>query len=171
MANVKNSAYPVALHDFSKGNGQEHAAFLTEGPSLTRQEFAEECDINTIMQRYDGYLSDPMRSMREPRYVDFADMPQDLMGFMRLQQEAADAFMTLPAQVRKEFENDPIQFVAFAADPGNLEQMREWGLAAPSKEQAAEREAIAGLATAKEPPPAPPSGEAAPLEKGAGKPA
>nr|AVQ10192.1 minor capsid protein [Gokushovirinae environmental samples] len=125
----------VAFHDFRKTNGtlsMEHA-FHTEGPSLTRQEFMAECDINTIMAQYDGYLSDPMRTVREPMFVDFTSMPDSLMGAMSILNEAAAAFQRLPAVVRREFDNDPTQWADFAADPANVARMREWGLAAPEK--------------------------------------
>lgn len=127
-------AMPVASSDFVKSNGtvsKDHDHVNNE-PSMTRQEFRDECDINTIMARYDGYLSDPMRVMREPMYVDFTSMPGSLMDAMDMFREAEVAFMSLPAKVRKEFDNDPAMFVDYASDPENLGQMREWGLAPPA---------------------------------------
>ncbi|UDN67479.1 internal scaffolding protein [robinz microvirus RP_29] len=133
MSNVKVPAAPVAFHDFAKSNGLDPKVHLAMpgGPSETRQEFAAECDINTIMKNYDAYLADPRRSIREPMYYDLSAYPDDLMGFMRLMHEGEAAFMTLPASVRKEFDNDPVEFVSYAADPANVEQMRDWGLAKP----------------------------------------
>jgi hypothetical protein len=58
-------------------------------------------------------------------------MPSDLMGTMAMLSDAETAFMSLPAQVRREFDNDPLQFVDFASDPENVPQMRTWGLAPP----------------------------------------
>lgn len=133
MSNAKSPAPSVAFNDFHKTNGVEHPPVMPVGASLTRQEFAGECDINTIMSRYEQYLSDPMRSVREPRYVDLVDYPQDLMGFMQVMKDGEEAFMRLPATVRREFDNDAIAFVDFASNPENLDQMREWGLAPPKK--------------------------------------
>lgn len=100
-------------------------------PSLTRQEFAEECDINTIMARYEktGVISHV--SNAQPRYVDFGAAP-DFHSAMNMLVEAEAAFMSLPATVRRTFENDPVQFVEFAQNPDNLDQMRKWGLAPPA---------------------------------------
>ncbi|UDN67485.1 internal scaffolding protein [robinz microvirus RP_30] len=133
MSNVKVPAAPVAFHDFAKSNGLDPKVHLAMpgGPSETRQEFAAECDINTIMKNYDAYLADPRRSIREPVYYDLSAYPDDLMGFMRLMHEGEAAFMTLPAAVRREFDNDPVEFVSYAADPANVDQMRDWGLAKP----------------------------------------
>ncbi|AXH74345.1 MAG: internal scaffolding protein [Microviridae sp.] len=114
------------VFDFYKPHAhKEHYDF---GPSLTRQEFAEECDINVIMKRFENTGQLPANT-REPVYMDLTDMPTDLMSSLEMLRAAEKAFMTLPAVVRKEFDNSPEMFVAFASDRGNLEQLREWGLA------------------------------------------
>lgn len=94
-----------------------------------KQEFAEECDINTIMARYAKTGTVPT-NVGQPFYGDFADLPsfQEAHEIIRL---AEEAFMSLPATVRREFDNDPGAFVRFAEDEANLEQMRLWGLARP----------------------------------------
>lgn len=103
----------------------------TPGPSLTRQEFADECDINTIMARYEttGILPSHQRA-GDPQYLDLSDVP-DLRTSIDLMRDAESAFMRLPATIRREFDNDPVRFVEFAQNPQNLEKMREWGLAPP----------------------------------------
>lgn len=128
-------SFPQAGNDFHKTNGGDHATVVV-GPSLTRQEFAEECDINTLMKKYDGYVNTGPNGLRNPQdmfYADFTQMPDNLMAFHQYMAEADHAFMQLPAIVRKEFENSAYQFVEFAADPDNLPQLREWGLAPPAK--------------------------------------
>lgn len=100
-------------------------------PSLTRQEFAEECDINHLMAKYEktGLLPSHMNKA-EPRYLDVSDVP-DLRTALDLLDQSTAAFMALPATVRREFDNDPVKFVEFAQDPENIEQLRTWGLAEP----------------------------------------
>lgn len=97
------------------------------GPSLTRQEFAEECDVNTIMERYEH--TGVLPAGGEAFYYDFTSLPTSMMESMDVMRNATEAFMTLPAKVRREFENDAASFVDFASDPENLPQMRTWGLA------------------------------------------
>lgn len=127
---------PVAGNDWYKTNGlryEDHAVY-TSGPSLTRQEFAEECDINSLMARYDGHdIGAIMRRDVVPQYADFTQMPTNLLDYMSFMQEAERSFMLLPAVVRRTFDNSAMEFVAFASDPGNLDQMREWGLAPPAE--------------------------------------
>lgn len=99
---------------------------------ITRQEFADECDINTLMARYEktGIISHVRQ--QEGQYFDASDVP-DLATALAIAQEAEAAFMRLPAAARREFDNDAIKFVDFAGDPANLPRMREWGLAPPEK--------------------------------------
>ncbi|QCQ84577.1 internal scaffolding protein [Blackfly microvirus SF02] len=102
-----------------------------EGPSLTRQEFADECDINVLMAQYEKTGTINHFNSATPQYLDLTEMPDDLMGSLAVMKEAELAFMRLPAKVRKEFDNDPLDFTNYALDPNNLDQLREWGLAAP----------------------------------------
>ncbi|QCQ84594.1 internal scaffolding protein [Blackfly microvirus SF02] len=101
-------------------------------PSLTRQEFKDECDINIFMDRYQkGVIGMP--APREPLYVDLTSAPRDLMEAHDIMMAATRSFMSLPAVVRREFDNDAFKFVDFAANPENVAKMREWGLAEPEK--------------------------------------
>lgn len=104
----------------------------TVGPSMTRQEFAEECDINTLMDKYESLGQFPM-PQSPPAYLDLTELP-DFQSAQNAMIVATEAFMTLPAKVRKEFDNDPGRFVDFAEKPENLDQMRAWGLAPPAAE-------------------------------------
>lgn len=94
----------------------------------TRQEFAEECDINVLMAGYErsGIIShiNPL----PPQYFDASNLP-DLAESLAIYDQAQTAFMTLPASVRATFDNDPLKFVEYAENPANLEQMRDWNLA------------------------------------------
>lgn len=122
---------PVAYYDFFKGENGKSTVVYPGGPSMTRQEFAEECDINAIMRRYEttGVLP---ANVATPLYVDWSSIPDDLMGALEASREAEAAFMTLPAVVRKQFENNAVAFADFASDPANLDQVRAWGLAPPA---------------------------------------
>lgn len=131
---MPKSTFPQASNDFSKSNGS-NTVFNTEGPSLTRQEFVAECDINSLMARYETHVIGGPGNLPPavPMYADFASVPKTLLEYMDFMGEAEAAFMSLPAVVRKEFDNSAHLFVDFASDPANLEQMRTWGLAPPAK--------------------------------------
>lgn len=132
----KVSLGAVAGNDFLKTNGAPHETFDTPVGefSMARQEFAAECDINTIMEKYQTTGALPA-NVREPVYYDFTEMPDNLMDALDRLDEAQRAFMSLPAKVRAEFDNSAHAFVGFASDPANLDQMRAWGLAPPAPSQ------------------------------------
>lgn len=74
-------------------------------PSRTKQEFKAECDINRIVERAKRGLA-PAFNPRKPFYGDFSNVPTLTEAFARIE-EAQEAFMTLPAQLRRELGNDP----------------------------------------------------------------
>lgn len=100
--------------------------------SLTRQEFSDESDINSIMKRFEKTGMLPANNLT-PKYLDLAGAPNNLQDVMNIMNEADAAFQRLPAQVRKEFDNDPVKFTEFAMNKENLPKLREWGLAEPEK--------------------------------------
>jgi Chlamydia-phage Chp2 scaffold (Chlamy_scaf) len=135
MKNPIVSVFNHATNDFYKPPHPEAPDTVLRAfpPTLARQEFADEADINVLMQRYERTGVMPVLPGYDPVYVDFTEMPSDLMGVMDRFHAAEASFMRLPAVVRREFDNDPRLFVDFAGDPANLDQMRAWGLAPPAE--------------------------------------
>lgn len=130
----------------------ERCVLKFSAPSKTRQEFADECDINNIMRRFGKTGVITHYSPRQPQYMDLGDGVPDMMEAMNTFIIAEQAFARLPATVRKEFDNDPSRFVNFALDKENLPKMRDWGLAPPEK--APDAPMRVEVVNAQEPPPA-----------------
>lgn len=118
---------PEAVNDWYKPAQVRGDMGLFE-PSMARQEFADECDINVLMARYEAGGAVTHVNQAVPVYMDVTAVP-DLRGAMDAMRVATAAFLSLPAKVRRQFDNDPQAFVDFAQDGVNLEQMRSWGLA------------------------------------------
>ena len=98
--------------------------------SKTQQQFREEADINTIVERFNltGQLPTDVRA---PQYADFEGV-FDFQTAMNAIRQAEESFMAMPAAVRSRFSNDPARFVEFCSDASNLEEARKLGLALPS---------------------------------------
>lgn len=99
-------------------------------PSMTRQEFLADADINNILNRYQetGFLVDPSRpSSRKPMFGDFSNV-QDYQSALDALIVAEDNFMKLPAKVRDRFHNNPGEFLEFADNPDNVDEMVKMGL-------------------------------------------
>lgn len=98
-------------------------------PSLTKQSFVGECDINTILQNFakTGLISHI--NPASPRYgLDMTVLPEDYHAAMNVVIEAHDNFMNLPAATRDRFHNDPERLLEFLNDDRNHAEALELGL-------------------------------------------
>lgn len=100
------------------------------GPSLTQQQFQEECDINTIVRQF-GLTGELPNNVKMPQFGDFEGI-FDYQSALNMVIAADDAFMSLPADVRARFHNNPQALVEFCSKPENLDEMRKLGLAVPA---------------------------------------
>jgi len=103
---------------------------LVKEPSMTKQSFKEECDINNIVRRFEatGVVDHINQAHAQGLFTDLPDA-LDLQAGLNMIKQAEGAFMALPASLRARFENDPVQFVDFMDNPANQEEMIKLGLA------------------------------------------
>lgn len=109
------------------GGERVRSQFATEGESLTKQADKDRCDINRIINGYQKTGVITHSNSAQPSYGDATGV--DFQDAMNLVISAENAFMELPAAVRKRFGNDPAQFLEFTSNEANLEAMYEMGLA------------------------------------------
>lgn len=100
--------------------------------SKTQQQFRDECNINSIMARYEstGVMPQPWRNPPRPQWGDFASAP-DFQAAQDLILRARDQFASLPAKVRTRFNQDPVALMRFLADPANRDEAVALGLKNP----------------------------------------
>lgn len=103
-----------------------------EDPSLTQQHMAEECDINYIVERFGVTGQLPEAPDHIPTYGDFTGIG-DYRQALDAVSSANAAFMSLPANIRERFDNDPALFVDFCSstDPADRSEAIELGLIPP----------------------------------------
>jgi len=99
-----------------------------DNPTRTHQSFRDECDINHIVRtaNKNGRLPDLIKE--NPRYGDFSE-PLTYQESLNTVIRANDQFAMLPSHTRAKFNNDPGQFLEFAANPENKPEMVKLGLA------------------------------------------
>jgi phage internal scaffolding protein len=95
-------------------------------PSMTQQSFKDECDINTILERFNVSGQVPVSPI-DPQYGDFSGVT-DYQSALNAVIAAQAGFDSLPARVRERFANDPAAFVDFCLDESNREEMIQLGL-------------------------------------------
>lgn len=108
--------------------GRFRVAQVNAEPSRTKQEFAEEQDINNILGQYKRAGIDIHRMKFDANYEDVTGAV-DYHEALNIVMRSEDMFMTLPSDVRDRFQNDPGKFLEFATNPANLPEMVKMGLA------------------------------------------
>lgn len=106
---------------------RKRVQFKSTAPSRTQQHLKDECDVNSILEKYrkTGHISHIQR--QQGAYGDFTNY-QDLKTNLDTVKEAFQLFDTLPAQVRKRFKNDPSDLIDFVQDPQNRHEAETLGL-------------------------------------------
>lgn len=112
--------------------------------SMVLQQFAEEVDINTIMDKYQQTGLFTHVAQYAGQYGDFSVSPDYKTALEKIM-AADEMFSTLPAKLRDRFHNDPAEFIEFATDEKNIDALRDMGLAEklPSKPDPVEVKVIA----------------------------
>ncbi len=97
-----------------------------EDPSLAQQHMRDECDINTIVERFGVTGQLPVRAI-EPSYGDFSGV-SDYHTALNKIKAADEAFMALPGKLRAKFDNDPNALLNFLENEANRNEAIELGL-------------------------------------------
>ena len=119
-------AKPPALKGGASPSRKRVSIDFSSATGRTRQAHKTECDINHILERF-----------RKTGAIEHANNHAGTYGFapsesfteaMNLVTRAQNMFNELPADIRKKFGNSPENFLDFAQDPDNHEEMAELGL-------------------------------------------
>jgi len=129
MSKLHNYSSPFQSH-----YNKHHSYSLTFPPNSrwTKQSFKDECDINTLMARYQSTGEMPVINERAPLYLDVTN-GFDFHAMQNQLVEAQNLFNDLPSKLRNRFSNDPAIFLEFCANEENREEMRVLGLLKPSE--------------------------------------
>lgn len=101
---------------------------------VTDQSFRDECDINTIMARYQSTGEMPIINNMEQQWLDVTQ--HDFQTHMNFIVEAQSMFDDLPSHIRDRFGNDPGAFLDFTSNSENLSEIAKMGLLTPEATEA-----------------------------------
>lgn len=91
------------------------------------QSFKKECDINTIMAKYQRTGALTWLEKRGAEYRDVTGL--DFMEAMQTVVKGREVFEDLPSSIRDRFRNDPALFLDWMHDPRNTDEAIKLGLA------------------------------------------
>lgn len=95
--------------------------------SKTQQQFKDEVDINTIVERF-GVTGEMPPPINFPQVQEFEET-FDFQTSMNVIRQAQESFMTLPAKARARFDNNPQKFMEFMNEEDNAAEAVKLGLA------------------------------------------
>lgn len=115
--------------NYDRDLASEESGLKCLDPSLTQQQFKDEADINTIVDRFmkSGVLP---TAATMPQYVDYEGV-FDFQTAMNAVRQADENFMRMDAKIRARFNNSPQEFLQFFSDPENTDEAIRLGLALP----------------------------------------
>lgn len=116
-------------YNYDMNFASKRAGLSCTDASRAQQQFADECNINTIVERF-GITGQLPQDLRMPLNEEFLEV-WDYQSALNKLMEAESAFMQMPADIRAQFQNDAGKFVDFVTNKENLDQCRKWGLAVP----------------------------------------
>jgi phage internal scaffolding protein len=132
----KNTLFLRTPYNYDLDAASNESGLGCEDPSLAQQHYKDECDINTILQKFNitGLLPE---SPLSPRYGDFTGISDYHTALNRVI-AAQDEFDALPANIRARFENDPAQLIEFLENSENRQEAEKLGLVEPAAAEAVE---------------------------------
>jgi phage internal scaffolding protein len=132
----KNTLFLRTPHNYDTDAASNESGLACEEPSLAQQHYKDECDINTILQKFNvtGLLPE---SPLSPRYGDFSGISDYHTALNRVI-AAQDEFEALPAQIRARFGNDPAQLIEFLENEKNRPEAEDLGLVEKAAAEVAE---------------------------------
>ena len=115
---------------FTKYTPPKIPGFSSEMKSKVQEQFADACQTDNIIRKYNTMGVNPFIASGGSQYLDTTQIP-DFFVAQNAQVKVKEFFEGLPADIRLEFNNDPMQFAEVASDPRNEDYLREIGVLEP----------------------------------------
>lgn len=138
---------------FTKYNPPKVPGFTSDQPSSVQEQFADACQTDTIIRKYNMMGVNPFIAAGGSQYLDTTEIPS-FVAAQNAQVKVKEYFEGLPSNIRLEFNNDPMQFAEVVSDPSNADYLREIGVLAPlpAEEEGDKQPATSGDFSEKTPP-------------------
>lgn len=122
MLDGHSLACELRLHPWKNQKGK---TFSQEGGA--NQADREKTNINTIIANYRANGTTPHLSANTPLYGDFTE-PCDLQHQLDRVKAVQELFQSLPAEIKRECDQDPVKLLELVGDDDGRELLTELGL-------------------------------------------
>lgn len=126
---IKPQVFLRTPYNYNTDQASQASGLACMDESRAKQSFKEECDINTIVERF-GITYQMPAGIEMPNNQDFSEV-EDFHTAMNAIAKSREAFEKLPADLRYRFHNNPAEFVDFCSDDNNRTEAEKWGLVQP----------------------------------------
>lgn len=108
-------------------NERMRVRHINNKPSMTKQEFKKDCDVNLIVKKF---VKTGLIDHVSKYQGTYEDLPSgvDFHAAVELVNQGSEAFKDLPAEVRSKFVNDPERFLTWIENPDNRNEAAHLGL-------------------------------------------
>lgn len=125
---MENIKFRTAYDGLQKTVSDETSYFDVK-PSLTKQSFRDECEINNIMKKWQKTGMMDHLAKVSPQFGDFSNYTSDsYQDALNIVITAQEAFAALSSDIRGRFYNDPTYFLDFVNNPDNADEIVKLGL-------------------------------------------
>lgn len=122
----KTTVFVRNPYNYDMQKVSDETGLKCEDPSLAQQHMKDECDINTIVERF-GVTGELPTAPLPPQYGDFSGVT-DYHSAMNAVLAAEQSFMALPAKIRARFDHDPNALLQFLNNEQNRDEAIQLGL-------------------------------------------
>jgi phage internal scaffolding protein len=136
-------------YNYDHNAASNASGLVCEEPTRAQQHHKDECDINVILERFGKTGQLPVNAI-SGTYGDFSGV-HDYHTALNTLIAAESEFDGLPANIRKQFGNEPANLIEFLNDPKNKDQAIELGLVKPISSTANEMPQIEANTTVTDP--------------------
>ena len=116
---------------FTKYNPPKVPGFSSDQPSKVQEQFADACQTDTIIRKYNMMGVNPFIASGGSQYLDTTEIPNFVVA-QNAQVKVKEYFEGLPSDIRLEFNNDPMQFAEVVSDPRNADYLERSEFLHPS---------------------------------------
>ena len=125
-----NNIFLRTPYNYDTIAASNESGLACEEPTLAQQQYKDESDINNILRQFN--ITGQLPVALSPRYGDFTGISDYKTALDRVI-AADEEFMSLPAELRARFDNEPANLIEFLDNEGNRAEAEKLGLVAPTQ--------------------------------------
>jgi phage internal scaffolding protein len=119
---------------YANRDDDQITGIVFDEPTRTQQQYADECDINKLVERAIQTGDFEAFEPNDGFFIDCSEIG-DYADALNYINEVDNEFRELPAAVRAKFDNNASKYADFVIDPANYDECRKLGILQGASEQ------------------------------------